>query len=63
MTPFSTEDVVEKAPLAWRLRPQNLEEFLGQRHLLSPGKPLRVMIEGDMVRSVIFYGPPGTGKT
>lgn len=54
---------MEKAPLAWRLRPQNLEEFLGQRHLLSPGKPLRVMIEGDMVRSVIFYGPPGTGKT
>ncbi len=54
---------MEKAPLAWRLRPRNLEELLGQRHLLSPGKPLRVMIEEDMVRSVIFYGPPGTGKT
>ncbi len=54
---------MEKAPLAWRLRPQSLEEFLGQRHLLSQGKPLRVMIEEDMVRSVVFYGPPGTGKT
>ena len=54
---------MEKAPLAWRLRPESLEEFLGQRHLLSPGKPLRVMIEKDLVRSVVFYGPPGTGKT
>ncbi len=54
---------MEKAPLAWRLRPKSLGEFLGQRHLLSPGKPLRVMIERDLVRSVVFYGPPGTGKT
>jgi len=54
---------VEKAPLAWRYRPQNLEGFLGQKHILSPGKPLRVMIDQDMVRSVVFYGPPGTGKT
>jgi len=54
---------VEKVPLAWRLKPESLEEFLGQRHLLSPGKPLRVMIEKDMIRSVVLYGPPGTGKT
>ncbi len=54
---------MEKAPLAWRYRPKNLEGFLGQEHILSPGKPLRVMIDQDMVRSVVFYGPPGTGKT
>ena len=54
---------MEKAPLAWRYRPQDLKGFMGQKHLLSPGKPLRVMIDQDMVRSVVFYGPPGTGKT
>ena len=50
-------------PLASRLRPQTLEEFAGQRHLLGPGKVLRRLIEGDAVSSMIFWGPPGVGKT
>ena len=50
-------------PLAARLRPQSLEEFVGQRHLLAPGKVLWRLIEGDHVSSMIFWGPPGTGKT
>jgi putative ATPase len=51
------------APLAERMRPRTLEEFVGQDHLLSPGKPLRVQIEGDDAASMIFWGPPGVGKT
>ena len=51
------------APLAERLRPQNLDEFAGQEHLISKGKVLRRMIEGDLVSSMIFWGPPGVGKT
>ncbi|RGB69007.1 replication-associated recombination protein A [Provencibacterium massiliense] len=51
------------SPLASRLRPRNLEEFVGQRHLLGEGKVLRQLIEGDMVSSMIFWGPPGVGKT
>lgn len=50
-------------PLAVRMRPRNLEEFIGQEHLLGPGKLLRRMLEADRITSVIFYGPPGTGKT
>ena len=50
-------------PLAARLRPQNLDEFVGQRHLLGEGKVLRRLIEGDQVSSMIFWGPPGVGKT
>ncbi len=50
-------------PLAARLRPQTLEEFVGQRHLLGEGKVLRRLIEGDQVSSMIFWGPPGVGKT
>ncbi|MDD3650861.1 replication-associated recombination protein A [Immundisolibacter sp.] len=50
-------------PLADRLRPRTLDEVLGQPHLLGPGKPLRVAIEADLPRSMIFWGPPGTGKT
>ena len=50
-------------PLASRLRPQTLEEFAGQGHLLGPGKVLRRLIEGDMISSMIFWGPPGVGKT
>ena len=45
------------------MRPRTLEEFVGQDHLLSPGKPLRVQIEGDDAASMIFWGPPGVGKT
>ncbi len=50
-------------PLAERLRPQNLEEFAGQSHLLGRGKVLRRLIEADQISSMIFWGPPGVGKT
>lgn len=50
-------------PLAARMRPRNLDEFAGQRHVLAPGQLLRRAIEADRVQSLIFYGPPGTGKT
>jgi len=51
------------APLAVRMRPRTLDEFVGQQHFLGPGKLLRRMLEADRLTSVIFYGPPGTGKT
>ena len=50
-------------PLAARMRPRSLDEFVGQKHLLSPGKPLREAIERGSVSSMVFWGPPGTGKT
>ena len=50
-------------PLAARMRPRTLDEFVGQQHILSPGKLLRRMLEADRISSVVFYGPPGTGKT
>ncbi|MBT0567997.1 replication-associated recombination protein A [Williamsia sp. CHRR-6] len=50
-------------PLAVRMRPQTVDEIVGQRHLLSPGSPLRRLIEGSGAASVLLYGPPGTGKT
>ena len=50
-------------PLASRMRPRTLEEFVGQTHLLGPGKVLRQLIDGDRVSSMIFWGPPGVGKT
>jgi putative ATPase len=54
---------VRQAPLAERMRPRTLNEFVGQQHLLGPGKPLRLAIEHDDPTSMIFWGPPGTGKT
>ena len=51
------------APLAARMRPRTLDEFVGQQHFLGPGKLLRRMLEADRLTSIIFYGPPGTGKT
>jgi len=51
------------SPLADRMRPQTLEEFLGQEHLLGPGKPLRAQIESGQLTSLILWGPPGSGKT
>ena len=51
------------APLATRMRPRSLEEFVGQEHLLGPGKLLRRAIEADRLSSAIFHGPPGVGKT
>ncbi len=56
-------NVSRQAPLAERMRPRTLEEYVGQEHLLGPGKPLRVAIENDDATSMIFWGPPGTGKT
>ena len=50
-------------PLADRMRPRTLDEFMGQEHLIAPGKPLRAQIERDDLGSLIFWGPPGTGKT
>src|SRR6266478_4585426 len=50
-------------PLADRMRPRTLDEFVGQEHLVGPGKPLRTQIERDDLGSMIFWGPPGTGKT
>ena len=50
-------------PLASLLRPKNLDEFIGQKHLVGPGKPLRLAIENHQIFSMIFWGPPGVGKT
>ena len=53
----------EKRPLAERMRPERLEDFVGQEHILGPGKPLRRQIERDELSSMILWGPPGVGKT
>src|ERR1700727_225629 len=55
--------VSANAPLAARFRPRTLEEYIGQSHLLAPGKPLRRLIEADRLTSLILFGPPGVGKT
>ncbi|GAC1419856.1 MAG: replication-associated recombination protein A [Acidobacteriaceae bacterium] len=52
-----------RAPLAERMRPRTLEDYVGQQHLLGPGKPLALAIANDDPASMIFWGPPGTGKT
>src|SRR5512134_1957358 len=52
-----------RAPLAERMRPRTLDEMVGQRHLLGPGKPLRVAFESATPHSMILWGPPGVGKT
>ena len=52
-----------RAPLADRMRPRTLDEFFGQEEIVGEGAPLRRLIEGDSLRSMIFWGPPGTGKT
>src|SRR5215211_511752 len=57
------KNLAAAAPLAVRMRPRNLDEFVGQQHFLGPAKLLRRMLEADRLTSVIFYGPPGTGKT
>lgn len=56
-------NIASAAPLAVRMRPRNLDEFLGQRHFLGPDKLLNRMLEADVLSSLIFYGPPGVGKT
>ena len=57
------EEQRKEAPLASRLRPKTLDEFVGQEHILAPGKLLYRAIKADKLSSLIFYGPPGTGKT
>ncbi len=53
----------KEAPLAARMRPRTLDEFIGQEHIVGPGRLLRRAIQADQLSSLIFYGPPGTGKT
>ncbi len=67
---FSNDQTIRKrksagllSPLADRVRPNTLDEFVGQQHLVGKGKPLRIMIENDELFSMIFWGPPGVGKT
>lgn len=55
--------VLRHQPLATRMRPRDLSEFVGQTHILGPGQLLRRAIEADRIQSLIFFGPPGTGKT
>jgi putative ATPase len=57
------EQIEREAPLAARVRPRTLDEFVGQEHIVGPGRLLRRAIQADQLSSVIFYGPPGTGKT
>ena len=57
------DDRQTSSPLASRMRPRNLEEMVGQQHLLGKGKILRHLIEQDQISSMIFWGPPGVGKT
>ena len=67
---FSRDEILKRenspaldAPLASRMRPRSLEEYIGQQHLIAQGKLLRRAVEADRISSMIFYGPPGTGKT
>ena len=52
-----------EAPLAARMRPRNFDDFVGQEHILGPGRVLRLSIEADQIPSMILWGPPGSGKT
>ncbi len=56
-------EVSEDRPLAERMRPRTLEEYIGQEHILAPGKPLRAQIDSGHLNSIILWGPPGSGKT
>src|SRR5512136_1452175 len=62
-TPNPATGALPLQPLAARMRPRSLEQFVGQTHILAPGQLLRRAIEADRIQSLIFYGPPGTGKT
>src|ERR1039458_1896130 len=61
--PAEPEPPYGKRPLAERMRPTRLEDFIGQEHILGPDKPLRRQIERDRLTSIILWGPPGVGKT
>ena len=58
-----SEEISRNAPLASRLRPETLDDYIGQQHLVGEGKVLRRMLDKDMISSMIFWGPPGVGKT
>ncbi len=58
-----TQETDLNAPLASRLRPQTLDDYIGQEHLVGPGRMLRQMLQTDRISSMIFWGPPGVGKT
>lgn len=60
---FSHRNEEKSQPLAYRMRPRTLDEYIGQDHIISPGRLLRRAIQADQLSSLIFYGPPGTGKT
>jgi len=62
-TPNAESATDRTRPLADRMRPRTLDEYVGQEHLIGPGKPLRAQIDRDDTGSIIFWGPPGTGKT
>jgi len=61
--PDDSKDDALPRPLADRMRPRTLDEFVGQQHLLAPGKPLRTQLDRDQISSMILWGPPGSGKT
>lgn len=63
MTPTPSRPTTPVEPLATRMRPQNISEYVGQEHLLGPGKLLRRAIESKLIGSMVFYGPPSCGKT
>ena len=57
------KNLEKESPLASRMRPETLEEMVGQQHIIGPGKLLYRAVKADKLSSLIFYGPPGTGKT
>ncbi len=63
VNPAANESNAAGRPLADRMRPRTLDEFVGQEHIIASGKPLRAQLERDDISSLIFWGPPGTGKT
>jgi putative ATPase len=60
---FRSSQLEKDSPLAYRMRPANLDEYIGQSHIIGPGRLLRRVIQADRLSSLIFYGPPGCGKT
>ncbi|MGL4474860.1 MAG: AAA family ATPase, partial [Shewanella sp.] len=63
MSSFSFDFAPDFRPLAARMRPSTLAEYVGQTHILGPDKPLRLALEAGRAHSMLFWGPPGTGKT
>ncbi|HET9045617.1 MAG TPA: recombination factor protein RarA, partial [Casimicrobiaceae bacterium] len=63
MADLLTQESLTAVPLAERMRPRTIEEFVGQHHLLDPGRVVHDMLHGGHVESLILWGPPGSGKT